>query len=239
MLFAIPSRGRAQSVKSADILKCAVLFVPENEVGIYVKAKPGHKVVGVPSSVRGITKTRNWILKNCGDSRIVFVDDDVKAQGYVKLLKEKSRHIKLKESDWLKISNELFDITEDLGWKIWGVATQSAPRAIYPYSPILTRSYVTASFMGMINDGSFYFDEDFPVKEDYEVCLRHIKEKGGVLAARHIYWENSHWTDGGGCKDYRTGKMELDCIKKLIKKYPGMIRQVKRGGSDYSISLEF
>ena len=32
--------------------------------------------------------------------------------------------------------------------------------------------------MGIVNDGEYLFDENFPVKEDYEICLRHIKDKG-------------------------------------------------------------
>jgi hypothetical protein len=238
MLLAVPSKGRAHKVKTLNVLPSAVLYVPENEVDSYCRA--GFKNVrGVPALVKGITKTRNWILDNTDDLRVVMIDDDVKNQGWVKLMGEKSRHKKLSEAEWLNVCGSLFDVTEDLNWKIWGIATQSAPRSVYPYKPLLGRSYVTASFMGIVNDGSYRFDESFPVKEDYEIGLRHVKEFGGVLCARHCYWENSHWGDEGGCKDYRTGEMELDCITRLIKMYPGMIRKIERGGSEYSISLEF
>lgn len=239
MLFAVPSKGRAGSTKTQSVLKHCVFYVPENEVEIYNKAMPENAVIGVPLSVRGITKTRNWILKNTDDPRVIMVDDDLKSHGWVRLLPESAKSEKLSEDEWTKICERLFDCAEDLGWKIWGVATQAATRSVYPYKPILSRSYITASFMGIVNDGSYLFDESFPVKEDYEIGLRHVREFGGVIAARFCYWENSHWSDDGGCKDYRTGKMEAECIEKLIKMYPGMIRKVTRGGSDYSIELEF
>jgi hypothetical protein len=133
----------------------------------------------------------------------------------------------------------LFDLTEQMKYRIWGVATQSAPRAIYPWRPILFRSYVTASFMGIVNDGRTRFDERFTVKEDYELTLRCVKQDGGVVAARYLFWENSHWTDAGGCATYRTQLMELRCIKMLVGMYPGMIRRVTRGGSRYSVDLDF
>lgn len=239
MQFAVPSKGRAGACKTQNILKSCVFYVPENEVGIYKKAYQKQNVVGVPCAVRGITATRNWILKNTDDKRIVMVDDDVKNQGFVKLFAEKAKHKKMTELGWVFLCERLFDVAEDLGWKIWGVSTQSAPRSVYPYKPILTRSYVTASFMGVVNDGSYMFDQSFTVKEDYEIGLRHVKEFGGVLCYRGAYWENSHWGDEGGCKDYRTGTMETKCIKQLIKMYPGQIRRVTRGGSGYSIDLEF
>ena len=55
------------------------------------------------------------------------------------------------------------------------------------------------------------------VKEDYESCLRHIRDKGGILGIRYLHWENDHWGKDGGCKDYRTIDIERKAIKNLIK----------------------
>jgi hypothetical protein len=239
MLIAMPSKGRPTSVKSTKILPSATLFVPEYEAEDYRRANPSTKVVAVPARIRGITPTRNWILENAGDRWVVMVDDDVKVQGWVKLLPHKVEHRKLTEAEWLVEMVKLFEITEQLRMRVWGIATQSAPRAVYPWKPILFRSYVTASFMGIVNDGRTRFDERFVVKEDYELNLRCIKEDGGIVAARYLYWENHHWKDAGGCKDYRTQPIEAQCTLLLKRMYPGMIRKITRGGSMYSIELEF
>lgn len=239
MQFAIPSKGRAGKVKTLDILKSGVLYVPENEADYYKRAYPGVRVVSVPMHIKGITPTRNFILDNADDEWVVMIDDDVQMQGWTKLLPRNGKQIKMTEQDWVKTCVDLFDMLEAMQWKIWGVKTEGALRSVYPYEPFLSRSYITASFMGIINDGTLRFDESFKVKEDYEIGLRHIKMFGGVLCARHVFWANSHWNDEGGCRDYRTGEVELDCIKRLIKMYPGLIRRVDRGGSSYSIDLEF
>lgn len=237
MLIAIPSKGRAGAVKSQKLLKASVLYVPQLEVAAYETAG-GKNVVGVPDDVRGITATRNWILRNCGDSRVVMVDDDLKNQGFVKLFAWEARHKKLTETDWLAEFEKLFEITEALKYRIWGVSTESAPRSVYPYRPFLWKSYITASCMGIVNDGRTFFDESFRVKEDYELNLRCIKEDGGIVAARYLYWENAHWTTEGGCKDYRTQGMERDAIKRLQKMYPGMLRVTKRANSEFCIQIE-
>jgi hypothetical protein len=236
MLIAIPSKGRAGGVKSQKVIPASVVYVPALEVEAY-RAAGTMNVVGVPNEVRGITKTRNWILKNTNDPHVVMIDDDVKLQGYVKLHERKSQHKKMNEAEWVSEFEKLFDLTHDLNYRIWGVATQSAPRSVYPYRPFLWKSYITASCMGIINDGRTYFDEEFPVKEDYELNLRCIKEDGGIVAARHIYWENSHWHDEGGCKEYRTQKMEADCIRRLKQMYPGMMRVTKRANSEWCIEI--
>jgi hypothetical protein len=46
-------------------------------------------------------------------------------------------------------------------YRIWGVATQSATRTIYPFKALLFRSFITASLMGTLNDGRTRFDERF------------------------------------------------------------------------------
>lgn len=240
MLIAIPSKGRAGRVPSLDLLKgAAVLYVPEGEAKAYEQAHPGAAVVAVPRAVRGITKTRNWILRSTDDPRVVMVDDDVKQAGYVRFFAHKVRHRKLKGAAWVREFARLFDVAEELSLRLWGVATQSAPRAVYPNKPFIFHTYVTASCCGIVNDGRTFFDERYPVKEDYELALRLIKEDGAILGARYCYWENTHWTDSGGCKDYRTQAMEERAIKNLMKAYPGLIRRVTRGGSEFSIELEF
>lgn len=210
-------------------------YVPQSEVGMYSNIK---NVIGVPKEIKGITATRNWILKNTNEKWVVFIDDDVKNCGWTRLNKRTSE--KVDESDenfWYLEFLKAFDLAEQLNFKIWGVKTESSPRSVYPYNPIRFKTYVTASCMGIVNDGEFYFDENFKVKEDYEICLRHIVKHGGILGIQYLFWENSHWDDDGGCKDYRTVEIEKDAIKRLVKMYPGMVRSAKRKANKFTIQL--
>lgn len=236
MLIAVPSKGRAGLTSTNKILPNCIFYVPESELHQYKGIIKN--VIGVPKEVRGITPTRNWILKNTEEKWVVFLDDDVKHAGYTRLNERKSEKIDIrKESFWVYEFIRLFDLTEQLNFKIWGVKTEAAPRSVYPYKPINFKSYVTASCMGIINDGEYYFDERYKVKEDYEICLRHIRDKGGILAVRYLHWENDHWDKDGGCKDYRTVQVEKDCIKMLINDYPGMVRSAKRKANAFTIEL--
>lgn len=239
MLIAVPSKGRASSVKTLKIIPSATLFVPENEVGAYRIYHENAEIVGVPTKVSGITATRNWILDNTDDPDVVMIDDDVKTCGYQQMNEENVRYVKVKGDAWIEECRKLFDITRQMRFRIWGIATQGSPRSVYPYKPFLFRSYVTASFMGICNESGIRFDESFRVKEDYEINLRCVAEDGGVVAARYLFWQNEHWTTDGGCKDYRTIEMESDCIKRLQKMYPGQVKQITRGGAEVSIELQF
>jgi len=237
MIVAVPSKGRAGRTATLGTLPGATVYIPAAEETAYRRAGV-RNLVPVPDDVQGITRTRNWILDNSPAERVVFVDDDLKAAGWIRLYPFRAQHMKLSEAGWLRQFARNFDLAEELGLKLWGVATHSAPRAVYPYHPILFRTYITASCMGVFRSGD-RFDESFPVKEDYELCLRVIERDGGLLGIRYLYWENHHWGGAGGCKDYRTQAMEEDATRRLIQKYPRYIRKVERGGSVYSIELDF
>lgn len=237
MLIAVPSKGRAGLTTTNKIIpNLSTFFIPESEYHQYKGIVKN--IVCVPKEIKGITDTRNWILQNTDEKWVVFLDDDAKNVGYNKLEERKTRNIQIKNEDfWAEEFLGFFDLTMQLGYKIWGVRTESSARGTHPYKPFLTRSYVTASCMGIVNDGEYMFNPDFKVKEDYEICLRHIKDKGGILAVRYLHWQNEHWTTDGGCKDYRTIDMERDAIKKLIKLYPNMISLAKRKANEFTIKL--
>lgn len=237
MLIAVPSKGRAGKTTTNKILpNTATFFIPESEYHQYKGLVKN--IVCVPKEVRGITPTRNWILKNTDERWVVMLDDDAKTTGYNVMEKRKCRRVEVTdEGFWNEEFLKYFDLAEQLGYKIWGTRTEASPRGTYPMKPILLKGYVTASCMGIINDGEYYFDEDFVVKEDYEICLRHIRDKGGILAIRYLHWENAHWTTEGGCKDYRTVNIERDAIKRLIKMYPSMIKSAKRKANEFTIQL--
>lgn len=240
MLVAIPSKSRPWKSASKELIKSALMFVPENEVEIYRKIY-GSDVVGVPMEYKGITKTRNYILNSYQGEDIVFVDDDLRCTGYVVTDKDlKKKHVYFKnEADILREFKKSFEVCKDLGWKIFGLKTESAPISQRDEKPFIFKTYATASCMGIVNDTDLRFDENFPVKEDYEISCRHIQMYGGILGVRYIYWENHHWDTNGGCGDYRTDQLERECINKLLKKYPNYIKSVKRKNSQYCIQLMF
>ena len=239
MLVAIPSKSRPYPSKTKELMKSGVLFVPACELADYKKVY--NEVIGVPDEVKGITATRNWILKNTDERWVLFIDDDLDTQGRF-VLKNKGYGIKPKkmtEREWLQEIERLFELTESLGYKICGVNTEGQKLSAHIEKPFIFRNYVLGSFMGIVNDGSIYFDETYRVKEDYEISLRHIETYGGILRARHLWWMNSHWTDAGGCKDYRSDQMERETINRLIRRYPKFVRKVTHKASQYCIQLHF
>lgn len=233
--IAIPSKGRAGLMTSQEIFKSAVIYVPENEVKQYSIYK--NKIVGIPIEIKGITQTRNWILKN-NDCNIFFLDDDLEYGGYVERTNEKYKIKRVKEeSIYIKEIEKLFEVSEQSNSKIFGMFTVGNNLTNYAYNPFLFNGVCLGSCMGIINDGSYYFDEEFEVKEDYELTLRHFTERGITVRSNILFMQHEHTQLRGGCRDSNRIAKEKTAVKKLITIYPGMIKEAKHRGTSFAIQL--
>lgn len=232
---AIPSKGKAGIITSQEIFKSAVLYVPESEVRQYSIYKS--EVVGVPSEVKGITQTRNWILKN-NSCNIFFLDDDLEYGGYVERSAEKYKVKRVKEeSVYIREISKIFEVADQSGSKIFGLFTVGNNLTNYAYNPFLFNGVCLGSCMGIINDGTYYFDESFEVKEDYELTLRHYTDRGLTVRSNILFMQHEHTQLRGGCRDSNRIAKEKEAIKKLINLYPGMIKEAKHRGTSFAIQL--
>ena len=70
MLIAVPSKSRASLTTTNKILPSATFYVPKSEIHQYQSLIKN--VVAVPNDIKGITPTRNWILKHTKEKYVVF-----------------------------------------------------------------------------------------------------------------------------------------------------------------------
>lgn len=231
----IPSKGRAGLITSQNIFKSATLFVPESELMQYSHYE--NPIVKVPNEVKGITATRNWILKNTKEN-VFFLDDDLQYGGYIERTDYKYKVKRVKEEYiYLREIEKLFDVCNQMNSKIFGFFTVNNNLTNYSFNPFLFNGVCLGSCMGIVNDGTFYFDESYEVKEDYELTLRHIKQQGLTVRSNILFMQHEHTQLRGGCRDSKRIDKEKAAIKRLIKEYPGMIKEAKHRGTSFSIQL--
>lgn len=234
--IAIPSKGRAGLITSQNIFKSAVLYVPESELMQY--SIYSNKLVAVPNDVKGITKTRNWILKHNHNKNVFFIDDDLQYYGYIERseLKYKVRRLTDEETAIDEIK-KLFDVAYGMDAKLIGFFTVGNNLTNYSYNPFLFNGVCLGSCMGIVNDGTYYFDEEFEVKEDYELTLRNLVDKRPTVRTNILFMQHEHTQTKGGCRDSNRIEKEKSALKKLVQKYPGMIKEAKHRGTSFSIQL--
>lgn len=231
----IPSKGRAGLITSNQIFLSGILYVPMSEIAQYKIYN--NKIVGIPNEVKGITQTRNWILKN-NPNNVFFLDDDLQYGGYVERtqLKYKVKRID-DEFTYIDEIAKLFDVCYQVNSKILGLFTVGNNLTNYSYNPFLFNGICLGSCMGIINDGTYYFDETYEVKEDYELTLRHLNERGITVRSNILFMQHEHTQMQGGCRDSNRIIKEKTAIKKLIHQYPGMIKEARHRGTNFAIQL--
>lgn len=236
-IIAIPSKGRANICTTQKIFKSAVFYVPESEVKQY--SIYSNRIVGVPLSVRGITATRNYILRHNEGKNVFFIDDDLQYFGYYdRYDSEKYKIMKLRDEDIaISVIRTLFDVTYQMGAKINGFFTVGNNLTNYSWNPFLFNGVCLGSCMGIINDGTYFFNEEYEVKEDYELTLRNIRDGRPVVRTNILFMQHEHTQLSGGCRDSRRIEKEKKALKMLIKEYPGMIKKATHRGTEFALQL--
>lgn len=199
-ILAMPSKGRAGFISSHLIFKSAILYVPQSEQMQY--SIYSNKLELVPNDIKGITATRNYILKQNKGKNVFFMDDDLQYFGYIERndLKYKTKRLS-DEKIALKIISQLFEVTYQIGGKINGFFTVDNNLTNYSYNPFLFNGVCLGSCMGIINDGTYYFNEEYEVKEDYELTLRNLKDGRPTIRTNIIFMQHEHTQTKGGCRD--------------------------------------
>jgi len=231
---AIPSKGRAGLITSQKVFKSATLYVPESELMQY--SVYSNKLVAIPNKIKGITATRNWILKYNKNKNVFFIDDDLLYGGTVERTLEKYKIIRETNEDvYYGEIKKMFETAYQLDAKLIGFFIVGNNLTNYPYNPFLFNGVCLGSCMGIINDGTYYFNENYEVKEDYELTLRNLKDGRSTVRTNILFMQHEHTQLKGGCRDNKRIEKEKKAIKQLVKEYPGMIKEAKHRGTSFSI----
>jgi len=235
-VVAIPSKGRAGLITSHAYFPDAVLYVPESEGHQYSIYR--NKIHLVPRDVKGITATRNYILRANYGVNVFFIDDDLQYFGYVHRDETKYKVVRLDDSAIVYfVINQLFEVAHGLNAKIIGLFTVGNNLTNYSWNPFLFNGVCLGSCMGIVNDGTYYFDETYDVKEDYELTLRNLRDGRSTVRSNILFMQHEHTQMSGGCRDDKRIEKEKSAVKRLIKEYPGCIKEAKHRGTNFSIQL--
>lgn len=163
-------------------------------------------------------------------SRVLVLDDDISNICYLHKVAGK---LKLSAID----TEEKFQSFLAAGFSI--AARCKAPGfSVYPvcndyfmstsYTPV---SLAEGTLVGWTFSGSEFYDENFRVKEDYEISCRYIQKYGALPRLNNFTCKAKHYTKGGCDEWWRDNKTNAECAKKLCMKYPHIVKKnVRRPG---------
>jgi hypothetical protein len=217
--FFSPSYKRPIKSSTQILYPFVKLVVRESDADEYIKN--GNDIVIVPDSAQGnLCRIRNYILDNFYDDCecIVLLDDDCSG-----ILHHIDNEIKIMSGDELIYFCELYsDMCRDWGFNFWGVNCNSDKKSYRESTPFNTLRYIGGPFQAHINNDIRY-DENLPLKEDYDMTLQHINKYNGCLRVNFVSYKVKQAEQIGGCATYRNLEREKTQFELLQKKWGSKI----------------
>jgi hypothetical protein len=233
---------RRPKVKTLAYLPFTKVWVSEDEFDDYVKANPGFEknIIKCPREKQGnVSRIRNWILDNelKENDVVVIIDDDL--EGIYSFEKNPKNNFgyekKLIDASVFLLFIEKYTImTEELGFKMWGVNCNGDAMSYRHYSPFSTLSIVLGPFSAYLSGSEPRYDEKLPLKEDYDMFIQHMSKYRGVLRVNGVHYMAKQSEQAGGCATYRNYERERQQLIALRKKWGSDIVKVDKSNKGHS-----
>jgi glycosyltransferase involved in cell wall biosynthesis len=219
MKVVVPSRRRASIIGKATMkmLPSATVSIAEEEVGSYERGGVKREQMLVhPNEIFGISKTRNWILKNMEDETVVFVDDDIAI--FISMVGENYRRITT-EPEIMQILENGEACAKDIGTTLFCFSGTNDIRKYKSFEPFSLVGHPSGVF-GVIGR-EFWFDEEQLVHDDMDFSFQ-------VLEKKRIIWIDNRFGTrqlaqttklGGGCQSFLTESLDVKERRYLKRKW--------------------
>jgi glycosyltransferase involved in cell wall biosynthesis len=193
----IISSGRANNVKTIRALGIEllnpILVVP---IGQEEEYRKHNQKIEVISSEKGISEARNAALNHSRLERVIMFDDDIRQVSILcKSMTGKNTLRKLNSLEIETFIQNAFLMCEQKKLFHWGV--YPVHNAFYMKLGVSHIAFINGSFSGYIKDG-ILFDEEMPLKEDYDFSARQIKKHGAILRFNFVAADAAHRNNKGG-----------------------------------------
>lgn len=217
-----PSYKRPQKSITQIKYPFVKLIVKESEANDYIKN--GNEIIICPNEAQGnIAKIRNYIIdKYLNDfDAIVIIDDDCKGLGYW----QKQKY-KIFESDELQeFFESMYILTKEFNYKLFGFNCVIDKGAYREHTPFSTNKFIGAPCGMILKGNECRYDEDIPLKEDYDFTLQNLKKYKGALRANFASYDVKQAEQKGGCANMRNLQEEEKQFNLLQKKWGTKIIQ--------------
>lgn len=222
MLIFIPSKGRANSVKTlASMPESRVastrLVVPSEEYSEYCVYFDKKMVLA--TEAKGIANTRQWVLENSKDNYAMFMDDDMDFHW-------RDNNLKLHKAGHQEVEKMLQQIESWLkdGFVHVGVSQRAGNnRQEEPFVDIARMNNTYAYNIKETLKAGGRFDR-LQVMEDFDMTLILLKAGLPNRVSYEYSWSQGKSGAAGGCSTYRNFEMQKKAAFQLAQLHPGLVK---------------
>lgn len=234
-----PSYKRPNKVITLSYLPFCRIWVDEAEAEAYREGNKEADIVACPKGVQGnLCRVRNYILRQefeRGMDVVLIVDDDLH---YIERFEQDgsgygyARH-RVTAEEFLPFLEKYSIMAADLGAKFWGININQDNLCYEHNNPFSTTNYIGGPFQCFLKENKCFYDENLPLKEDYDMTLQQLNKERVVLRVNSYHYVCEQSTNVGGCAAYRNREREKQQFDALQSKWGSkIVRRDKSSKTD-------
>lgn len=229
--YACPSYRRPHCI-TADYIHETRIYVDRSDYDDYIKNNEHGEVVMCDDGVQGnLPRVRNYILdkefKNGADI-VVMMDDDISYVGMFRHDWESNSKYaqKVKREDLDDIIINYSILCEEFGFGMWVFNYNNDGLLYKEFTPFSTTKVALGQFVVFVKN-ELRYDENLPLKEDYDMAVQQARKYRGVLTVNCGFVKGDFGKLAGGTTIRRNHKREFEQFKLFKKKWgSGIVRGV-------------
>jgi hypothetical protein len=225
----IPSRGRANCVKTTKVVNNAILCVSESQEASYRKFNPDTEIVVHPEELEvpgPLCRKWAWMYEHFG-RHVFFLDDDVVACR--KMYWTKGEPLSVTPEVATELIYNASDIAEQMGCYIYGFNNNGDTRNYNGLRPFRLRGLCWANGLGIRPGSKIWWNTEYTIFDDWWIHLiNKYHHRFSFFDDRFCFAAEKTFSNAGGVSAIRTGATyEKDF--KLLKADFGDAIQPKKG----------
>jgi hypothetical protein len=230
-----PSYKRPLDVKTFNELNFINVYVSYEEYEDYKRNYPDKNIIQCEKGIQGnLCRVRNYIMQEefkKGAEVVCIIDDDFSGVYYF----EKKEKIKVTEDNFMAFLFKYSFMAKELGVKFWGININQDKQNYREYSPFSMISYIGGPFQCFLKGNECYYDENLPLKEDYDMTLQQLNKYRKVLRINKFFYIVKQAEQEGGCATYRNFNNEMEQLKLLQKKWGSDIVRIDKADRSHNL----
>ncbi len=166
----------------------------------------------------------DYICEKYPRKKVVVLSDKVRSIQYLNVRSQKCEDIKSKKI-LDKLINRCFELSDFYNAELFGC--YHCGNAFFMKPTITLNAQILGCFMGITNPQKWRFDKRLPLKEDFELVMRVIRDGGCVLRLNDVAIKATFHTNGG-CHAWWNAKNDGAnefCNKYILSKYIGLVKK--------------
>jgi hypothetical protein len=197
-----PSKGRAENVMTSKLINNMLILVPHGEGELYREHNPDHEIMETPEGLKGITRTKQFMMDNFDEW--FSIDDDIE--------KIRKNYEDDEENAWITDPDYAYDIimrcrdmAQQMGAKMYGFYYKRQPVHYQSHNPFWFTGYMNSSHFGILKGHNLYYNLDMDEGEDHWLSLLNAySNRYFLMDTRYSFITKDNFSAQGGCNDYRT-----------------------------------